>query len=118
MRTTFITLIFFMALQISKNSHAQETPLFCSKNYGVEIYPKIKNLKISDKAQHCSLSCLVARKCQTMNILFLGFFKEMVDIVGPGNSEIADMQANFLGTYFAFNSKQSCLYLCTREYLK
>ena len=107
----FIYALFFINIK----TFAQEK-LFCSTSYGFEIREKIDNFKITDKAKHCSLSCLVARKCKNANILLLGFMKELIDIVGPGNSEIEDMKANFQGTYFAFTSKQSCLYLCIRKY--
>ena len=109
----FLPLLLF--LSTFSLSSVSDDKLLCSTEVGLRWRKEIDSRQISDKAKHCSLSCIVARRCGNNNILVLGFLKEIVDIFGPGNAEIADLRANLKGTYFAFRSNQACSYLCEKS---
>ena len=109
-----ILMIFFVAL--SNPVTAEDQGPFCTSYYVLKWKDQVEQLNTSDKAKHCSLSCLVARRCDNNDILVFGLIKEMVDLIGPGNSEWEDMEANRQGVLYAHQSHRRCLFLCIHHY--
>ena len=108
------------------------TPSFASVGYnkvlpGVEtacaaIYAnKLKNtlpVSSSDKFKHCALSCHLSLLCGSSGTVMIGIFKELADLVGPGNAEWNDLRANFRGIFLSKKiiNPKLCYYRCARYY--
>lgn len=84
--------IFFIGF-FSLNAQAEQFPL-CSLIYKNKAKAKAESLSNYDKFKHCYVSCYLARRCPSLDVMELGIIKELVDIVGPGNAEFADLQAD------------------------
>tara|TARA_R110000868_G_scaffold132380_3_gene343218 strand:- start:39775 stop:40107 length:333 start_codon:yes stop_codon:yes gene_type:complete len=69
----------------------------CSIFFASRLKPQVEKPGVSDKWKHCALSCLLARRCGAEDSLLLGIIKELADVVGPGNAEWADLQADLNG---------------------
>lgn len=74
----------------------------CALNNGIEMAELVENMPIRDKAKHCSVMCVVTNKCSQYSARALGITKELMDIIGPGNAEVADLEANEFGIQLAF----------------
>lgn len=71
-----------------------------------------------DKFKHCALSCMVARRCPHWEVEVVGVLKEVMDIFGPGNAEVADHLANRQGIRFSSMTKDDsdCVRFCRQVY--
>jgi len=93
--------------------------IICSSYYLYYYLPEVEVLPMStDKLKHCSISCMMARKCPEVEVDIVGIFKELMDLIGPGDSELADIQANRTGISFAPLAKKrnDCIRLCRQVY--
>lgn len=54
-----------------------------------------------DKFQHCAVSCYLARRCSATEVRAVGVLKEFRDLLGYGNPEMADIEADFYGVNLA-----------------
>ena len=55
------------------------------------------NKKYRDKSLHCIISCRMAHKCGKVGSWSIGIVKEIADLLGMGNPEMADIKANNYG---------------------
>lgn len=69
----------------------------CSAFFARSLKPQVEVPDTTDKWKHCSLSCLLARRCGAEDSFLLGIIKELADVVGPGNAEWADLKADLNG---------------------
>lgn len=71
-----------------------------------------------DKLKHCTLSCLVARRCASWEVDVVGILKEILDLFGPGNAEGSDIEANRIGINFSDITKNDddCFRFCKQVY--
>ena len=97
------------------NSSFANDKIICASYNAFKLRYLVDKLK-NDKVKHCTLSCLVAKKCKNDDILVIGAVKEVLDIFGPGNSEWADMKANMLGVHYA-RTRFTCKTPCKKSYL-
>ena len=99
-------------------SHASEAA--CSKKYAENTYWKLKSMPIQDKSMHCTLSCDLTMKCSSALSLGLGIAKEIYDMFGPGNAEMADLRADIRGVRMAKHGEarnfNQCLNACKALY--
>ena len=105
----------FPLISISTSVWASEDKMICASYYALKWSERVERLR-SDKAKHCTLSCLVAKKCQNNNILVLGAVKDVLDLIGPGNSEWQDMKANIQGVVFSTQPNLNCFQSCIKRY--
>lgn len=72
----------------------------------------------NDKAQHCTVSCLVAYNCGEVASFWLGALKEFEDIFTSGNADWKDMRANSMGIAFSsmIEDETECMELCLYAY--
>lgn len=105
----FITLV-FLSLGIQTASAAM-----CSVNEGRYWYPRLKAMPITDKAMHCTLSCHLAIRCTSFESWSFGRFKELMDVLGPGNAEWGDLAANDDGLQLAKTKRAINIRECLRE---
>ena len=73
-----------------------------------------------DKFKHCSVSCLLTLRCPADEVLELGILKELMDVVGPGSAEKADLKADYLGVKLAVSTEgiddKECMKACHSLY--
>lgn len=73
-----------------------------------------------DKFKHCAVSCMLALRCPAADVLEIGILKELADIIGPGNAEMKDLEADYTGVYLVVDKKvkddKSCIKQCHKIY--
>lgn len=111
---TFIT-----ALLLTTNLFANEVSeenFLCSAFYVKPLVAKVNAPNARDKFKHCSVSCMLTLRCGTLDAYSAGLLKELLDMMGMGNPETADIRANKAGISFAKNREatndEECMELC------
>jgi hypothetical protein len=115
-----ILMLFLVLTQISfADSNKKSFPI-CSTYYLSSIKTKAEKMGAYDKFKHCAVSCMLALRCPASDVLEIGILKELADLVGPGNAEMEDLQADFLGVEIVLNSKaktdENCKTQCDKIY--
>jgi len=84
----------------ASNSKKEESQLvfpICSlyyvKTVKKKLLPEVKN----DKYKHCAVSCMLANRCGAIDALEIGIYKELWDLVSPGNAQWLDIKADMVG---------------------
>jgi hypothetical protein len=99
---------------------AEEEITPCALINGLPFAQSVNRLPIKDKAKHCTVMCFVTHKCSQYSARALGLTKELIDLLGPGNAERADLEANEYGIQVALANpeitKEMCLEICTEHY--
>lgn len=119
-----IKIIFVLiAFIVSTNLFASvDDKLFCSAFYVKELAAKVNTPDANDKFKHCSVSCMLTLRCGSIDAYSAGLLKELLDMMGMGNPESADIRANLAGISFAKNkeakSDDECMGLCFELYPK
>lgn len=110
-------MIFILALllQFSSPSHAQEEKLLCSALFGRSFYQELKPQPLVDKTKHCALSCYLALRCGGVESFQVGLIKEVLDLMGMGQADWADIRANQQGITMAVSGRARSKLQCLRE---
>lgn len=108
-------IILALLLQLSTSLHAAEEKFICSALVGRSFYQELKPLAVTDKTKHCSLSCYLALRCGALESFNVGLVKEILDLLGAGNPEVADLRANQQGITFALSGRARSRTQCLRE---
>ncbi len=111
-------LIITLLLMTSAPAMAEDK-LACSLYHAFLYKNEVQKLE-NDKQMHCSMSCLIARKCKTLEVVAIGFIKEFVDALGYGTPDPADIKANLEGITLAKKgiSERGCYSSCKEIYPK
>lgn len=101
---------------ISLNLKAEDK-LYCSLYYAFKFKEQVSKLE-NDKQMHCSMSCLIARRCKKGEVLAIGLIKEFVDAMGAGTPDPNDIRANVRGIQLAgrISSDRQCYSKCILIY--
>lgn len=114
------TLLFFFTTFNIANTSAKDSAMICSMYHYKEVKKIVEANGSYDKYKHCAVSCLLALRCPASEVRQLGVIKEGLDVVGPGNAEMADLEADFRGVKFATSKKaktdKQCMTLCQSHY--
>ena len=97
----------------------EKNNLICSVNMFKKYKSTITSLPGSkDKLKHCIISCLVSRKCNSLEVVIAGYIKEIFDIFGQGKPEAEDLSANMRGIEFSKSAKseEDCSLFCNQVY--
>ena len=119
---TLILISFFCVSPVlaqSRITYSHHDKFLCSALYIYRYKDQVTSLPGSrDKLKHCTLSCLVARKCPDAEIELVGLIKELVDLIGPGDADRADMEANRRGIQLSKQTQkeEDCLRFCSQVY--
>lgn len=108
----------FILLFSGTQSYANEK-LLCSFYYMDKYHDEVNKLPGSkDKLKHCTLSCMVAKRCPSFEVELVGILKELYDIFGPGNYELEDLEANRRGIRFSNTAQNNaeCFRFCKQVY--
>lgn len=94
-----ILFIFTIILTLSSASsfadEKQSIPL-CSLLYAQSVKAKLTK-NGNDKYKHCAVSCMLSNRCGGFDSYQLGVLKEVWDLIGPGNAEMKDLEADLIG---------------------
>jgi hypothetical protein len=111
----FITLVNSSFAESSKKAFP-----ICSMVYVSSIKTKVEKMGGYDKFKHCAVSCMLALRCPPNDVLEIGILKELADVVGPGNAEWDDLEANYKGVYLVMQKKaksdDTCKQQCDKIY--
>ncbi|TDP55201.1 hypothetical protein C8D79_0246 [Bacteriovorax stolpii] len=116
-----LKLISLLLLLNSSASFANEEENFvCSAFYVKPLVAKVNAPNARDKFKHCSVSCMLTLRCGTLDAYSAGLLKELLDMMGMGNPETADIRANVAGITFAKKKEatndEECMDLCGKLY--
>jgi hypothetical protein len=112
------TIIILALLFGSLSSFAKE--LMCSREVIDQSVAIARQHATFDKNMHCVTSCLIALRCSALATYSIGVGKEIKDIFGPGNAEMADLRADRVGLDLVRSSRvrnrRECLVQCDSYY--
>ena len=114
-----IRLITLLSTLLSFSAYA-ENKAICSLYYASDVKKIVESSGHFDKFKHCGVSCLLALRCPSADVLSIGILKELADTVGPGNAEWDDLEADYAGVRLVTSKKartdKECLSLCHQIY--
>lgn len=115
------TIISFCLLFVSLSSAAFAGPdLICSLYHSSRVIKIAEKHSTYDKNRHCTVSCMLALKCDDAEVLAVGLLKEIKDFFGPGEASEEDLKADIFGvslaTKRAAKTDQQCLSQCDLYY--
>lgn len=112
-------LILLAFISISTHSPAG-VEFICSLKHLKSVVQVAKNHSSYDKNLHCSVSCMLTRRCHSKEVLLVGYLKEFKDLLGSGNAERADIEADIYGIDLVKNKRaltdKECLTQCDLRY--
>lgn len=92
---------------------AQGFPV-CSLYYANSVKKKL--LKISnDKYKHCAVSCMLANRCGAVDAIEIGIYKELWDLISPGDADWKDIEADLIGADMSFDNSAKNDYECNEQ---
>jgi hypothetical protein len=113
-----LIVLLFISL-ISTQAVAAPT-LFCSLKHSKRVIAVAKAHSQNDKNRHCTVSCMLALKCNDNEVMMIGLLKEFKDLFGPGDAEYEDIEADALGINLAATraarTDEQCLRQCDLYY--
>jgi hypothetical protein len=114
-----IILISLVAVFFSISQVLADDKLTCSLLHAFIYKGQVRKLE-NDKQMHCSMSCLIARKCEKTEVVAIGFIKEFVDALGFGTPDSDDISANLQGIKYADRAltESKCYSYCKLTYPK
>ena len=94
--------------------------LFCSYYHSKRVIKIATEHSEYDKNRHCSVSCMLALKCNDQEVMMVGLLKEIQDVFGPGEADAEDLKADAFGIGLASKGAAStdlqCLTQCDLYY--
>ena len=98
-------LILFTLFSLNSIAKEENTAMICSALNYKKVKAKVEAEGSYDKFKHCAVSCLLALRCPTVEVMQLGILKELADIFGPGNAEWDDLKADADGVNLVTSKK-------------
>jgi hypothetical protein len=86
---------------LSFSAQAGQEKILCSLLHAKAVVTKATAHSPQDKNRHCAVSCLLTLRCPPGEVLLVGVMKEIKDLLGPGQAEVADLEANLTGISLA-----------------
>lgn len=113
--------LIFCLLLVSFSSVALAGPdLYCSLKNTKRVIAIAEAHSKFDKNRHCTVSCMLALKCNDKEVMLIGLLKEIKDFFGPGDADREDLKANALGISLAAKGSATtdieCLNQCDLYY--
>ncbi len=114
---TLITII--LGTLITSQASAKPA-VFCSLYHSKPVIAVATAHSKNDKNRHCTVSCMLALKCNDSEVMMVGLLKEFKDVFGPGDADSEDIEADALGISLAAKrsarTNQQCLNQCDLYY--
>jgi hypothetical protein len=115
-----IITLFLVIASFSVLAEEKKTIPICSLYYASAVKKVVEANGHFDKFKHCSVSCMLTLRCPASDVLEIGILKELADVVGPGNAEMADLRADYKGVDLAASGKaktdKTCMEQCHMIY--
>jgi hypothetical protein len=119
MKLIIAIIVFITSATVSAKVDKKAIPI-CSLYYLSEVKAKAIANGNFDKYKHCAVSCMLALRCHSSDVLEIGILKELADVVGPGNAEMADLRADYKGVEIAVRKEattdKKCIDVCHATY--
>jgi hypothetical protein len=118
----FMKLTVLLAIVIALISSAAFAgpDLFCSYYHSKRVVKIATEHSEYDKNRHCSVSCMLALKCNNQEVMMVGVLKEIQDVFGPGEADAEDLKADAFGISLvssrAAKTDLQCLTQCDLYY--
>ncbi len=113
-------LILFICFSTSLGAQTNPKVLLCTYKNAKVVVAIAKAHSHYDKNLHCSVSCMLTLRCNSGEVLLAGLFKELKDLLGYGNAEVKDLEADFFGVDLVRSKRattdQECLEQCDLQY--
>jgi hypothetical protein len=111
----------FCFLFVSFSSVALAGPeLYCSLKNSKRVIAIAEAHSKYDKNRHCTVSCMLALKCNDQEVMLIGLLKEIKDFFGPGDADREDLKADAMGVSLASKGTATtdieCLNQCDLYY--
>ena len=75
--------------------------LLCSLYHSNRVIKIASEHTEYDKNRHCTVSCMLALKCNDHEVMMIGLLKEIQDLFGPGEADADDLKADSFGISLA-----------------
>lgn len=115
-----LTIILTVLLASMIGSAQAKPDLFCSLYHSKRVIKIASEHSTYDKNRHCSVSCMLALKCNDQEVMMIGLLKEIKDFFGPGTADQEDLKADAFGISLASKgaakSDSQCLSQCDLYY--
>ncbi len=114
------TFIFGLSVLFVVSSAFADPQILCSLRHADAVIKVASKHSNHDKNRHCTVSCMLSLRCNTKEVLIVGYLKEFKDALGYGNADREDIVADKYGielvtTRRAMND-QECLDQCDLRY--
>ena len=94
--------------------------IFCSLRHSDQVISVATKHSRYDKNRHCTVSCMLSLRCNSKEVLLVGYLKEFKDALGYGSPEREDIVADKYGIELVKSkralSDQECLEQCDLRY--
>lgn len=118
MSRIFAALFLPFLLSVPALAKPKVTP--CAIKNGRDLARQLNQRPFNDKLKHCALMCGVTLACSAGAARSLGYAKEILDLLGLGQAERADLEANERGIQLAragrARSTPECIEQCGLYY--
>lgn len=112
--------LIFAVILLSMSSSIMAKPQLCSLKHAPRAIRIAEKHSSYDKNRHCTVSCMLAIRCNNTEVLMVGYLKEFRDLMGPGNAETQDIVADRYGIhlvkYQRARTDKECLTQCDLRY--
>lgn len=113
-------LMILILMTVSMGASAKPKKLFCAYRNAKVVVPVAERHSTNDKNRHCTVSCMLALRCNDTEVLIAGYLKEFQDVFGPGDADSHDIAANKYGISMVRNNRaendRECLDQCDLRY--
>lgn len=113
-------LILILTMTVSLSASAKPKKLFCAYRNAKIVIPIAERHSDNDKNRHCTVSCMLALRCNDIEVLVAGYLKEFQDVFGPGDADGQDIVADKYGIFIVRNNRsdsdRECLEQCDLRY--
>jgi hypothetical protein len=114
-------ILIFCFLFVSFSTVASAGPeLLCSLQNSKRVIALSSAHSNYDKNRHCSVSCMLALKCNDQEVMLIGLLKEIKDFFGAGTADQEDLKADAFGISLASKgaaiTDAQCLSQCDLYY--
>jgi hypothetical protein len=115
-----LTVLLVLLIASLTNTALAGTELFCSYYHSARVIKIATEHTEFDKNRHCTVSCMLALKCNNHEVMMIGLLKEIQDVFGPGEADSEDLKADAFGISLVSSSAaktdKQCLTQCDLYY--
>lgn len=114
------TLFLSASLLFTSSALAGGGKFFCTMKHSKRVIAIATSHSNNDKNRHCTVSCMLALKCNDAEVLLVGVLKEFRDVFGPGQADAEDIKADKYGISLVRQDRartdNECLDQCDLRY--